>query len=130
MNRSELENYIAETYSVYAEFPWADSPSYAVFRHSNNRKWFALVMDIPKEKLGLSDSGMLDILNVKCEPVMIDFLRTEPGFFPAYHMNKTNWITVALDGSADAEKIKMLLDMSFNLTAKKIKSPKSKVSNN
>lgn len=121
MNRKELEDYIADVYGVCGEFPWADAPSYAVFRHSNNRKWFALVMDIPKEKLGLSDKGMLDILNVKCEPVMIDCLRTEPGFFPAYHMNKTNWITVALDGSVNHEKIKMLLDISYNLTAPKVR---------
>lgn len=121
MNRKELEEYIAETYSTYPEYPWADAPDYAVFRHSNNRKWFALVMDIPKERLGLTDNGLIDILNVKGEPVMIDFLKNETGFFPAYHMNKTNWITIALDGSVPSEKVKMLLDMSFDLTAQKVK---------
>ena len=49
-------------------------------------------------------------------------LITENGFYPAYHMNKSNWITVALDGSADNEKIKFLLDMSFDLTSKKTKN--------
>ncbi len=34
-------------------------------------------------------------------------------------MNKEKWITAALDGSADSEKIKSLLDMSFDLTAVK-----------
>lgn len=37
------------------------------------------------------------------------------GFFGAYHMNKTNWISVALDGSADDEKVKMLVDLSFEI---------------
>ena len=64
----------------------------------------------------------LDILNVKCDPIMIGSLITENGFYPAYHMNKSNWITVALDGSADDEKIKFLLDMSFDLTSKKTKN--------
>ena len=36
-------------------------------------------------------------------------------------MNKDKWISVALDGSADDEQIKMLLDMSYELTAVKIK---------
>lgn len=121
MNRKELEAYIAEIYDTYPEYLWADTPNCAVFRHSNNRKWFALVVDIPKEKLGLTNKGMIDILNVKGEPVMIDFLKNETGFFPAYHMNKTNWITVALDGSVPSEKVKMLLDISFDLTAQKIK---------
>lgn len=39
-------------------------------------------------------------------------------------MSKTNWITVALDGSVSDDKIKMLLDMSFDLTSPKI--PKNK----
>lgn len=119
MNRKELETFIFETYGAKAEFPWAKYPSYAVFRHSSNQKWFALVMRISKEKLGLQGDEMLDILNVKCDPVIIGSLRMESGFYPAYHMNKSNWITIALDGSVSDEKIKMLLDISFELTDSK-----------
>lgn len=121
MNRDEWINYIAGTYDEDADCPWAKYPKDMVFRHSNNRKWFALIMEIPKEKLGIPGDGMLDILNVKCDPVLIDSLRKEPGFFPAYHMNKTNWVTVALDGSVDDDRIKLVLDMSFELTARKVK---------
>ena len=35
-------------------------------------------------------------------------LLMENGFFPAYHMRKDSWITVALDGSVADDKIKML----------------------
>ena len=42
-------------------------------------------------------------------------------FFDAYHMNKTNWISVALDGTADDEKVKMLFDLSFEMTKNKKK---------
>ena len=45
---------------------------------------------------------------------------------PAYHMNKANWISVSLDGSVSDEKVKMLIDMSFRLTAPKIKKVKIK----
>ena len=34
-------------------------------------------------------------------------------------MSKSSWISVALDGSVEDEKIKMLLDRSFELTSKK-----------
>ncbi len=119
MNRMELEAFIFETYAVKAEFPWERYPSYMVFRHSGNQKWFALVMRISKEKLGLQEDEMLDILDVKCDPIMIGSLRMEPGFYPAYHMNQSNWITIALDGSVSHEKIKMLLDISFDLTDSK-----------
>lgn len=121
MNREELKKYIADTYDVDADFPWSKSPDSAVFRHVNNKKWFALVMEVPKVRLGLAGDGVMDIMNVKCEPIMMGAFRSEPGIYPAYHMNKENWLSVALDGSADDNKIKILLDMSFHLTANKIK---------
>lgn len=74
-------------------------------------------MDVPKSKLGLDGDEILDVVNFKCDRILIDSLTAEPGFFPAYHMNKENWITVALDGSVSDEKILMLLDISFELTA-------------
>ena len=122
MNRLELKKYIAETYGIEPDCPWIKNPNFEVYRHSNNKKWFALIMSVAKEKLGICENGMIDILNVKCDPIMIGSLITENGFYPAYHMNKSNWITVALDGSADDEKIKFLLDMSFDLTSKKTKN--------
>ncbi|MBQ9992472.1 MAG: MmcQ/YjbR family DNA-binding protein, partial [Firmicutes bacterium] len=101
--------------------PFAQYPDTAVFRHANNRKWFAVVIAVQKNKLGLSGEGIIDIINLKCSPILSGSLRSEAGFFPAYHMNKTNWISAALDGSADSQKIKWLLDLSYDLTAKKIK---------
>lgn len=121
MNKSELQKHIEEAYSTAPDFPWESTPDAAVYRHENNRKWFALVMTIPKTRLGIRSDGMIDIVNLKCDPLLVGSLRSEPGVFPAYHMNKDKWISVALDGSADDEQIKMLLDMSFELTAIKIK---------
>lgn len=37
-------------------------------------------------------------------------------------MNRENWITAALDGSAEDEIIKTLLDLSYHATASKIRS--------
>lgn len=96
-----------------------------VFRHAGNKKWFALIMSVPKEKLGLQGTELLDVVNVKCDSVMIGSLRMERGFFPAYHMNKGNWITIALDHSVDGEKIRLLLDMSYELTAPKSKNSRT-----
>ena len=63
----------------------------------------------------------MDVVNLKCDPIMVGSLRSRSGFFPAYHMNKESWITVALDGSVPDDMIKMLLDMSFHATAVTIK---------
>lgn len=119
MNRAELKNLILEAYNVQPDFPWLKYPNYEVFRHNDSKKWFALIMDVPKSKLGLQGPGTLDVVNFKCDALLIGSLRCETGFFPAYHMNKDRWITVALDGSASDEKIKMLLNESYEATTSK-----------
>ena len=87
MTRTELAQYILETYSTEPDYPWLKSPTFAVFRQSSNRKWFALIMDIPRDKLGLPGTELLDIVNLKCDPLLIGSLRRMPVIIPAYHMN-------------------------------------------
>ncbi len=125
MNRDDLEQFINENYNAESDYPWLKYPNYEVFRHSNNRKWFALIMDIPKNKLGLPGTDIIDVVNFKCDPLLIGSLLKEAGFFPAYHMNKESWITVALDKSVNDDTIKMLLDMSYDATALKTHKKKS-----
>lgn len=117
MNRSQLKQYITEQYNSDEDYPWVKFPDYCVFRHKNNQKWFALIMDIPRSKIGLAGDEKISVINVKCDPIMLGSLLREEGFFPAYHMSKASWITIALDGSVDDEKIKFLVDTSYTLTA-------------
>ena len=117
MSRSNIEKHILKIYGCAPQYLWLKFPNYAVYRHSENRKWFAVVMDIPKRKLGINQDGIIDIINVKCDPLLIGSLLKEK-FFSAYHMNKGTWITIALDGSVKAEEVKWLIDISFDLTKK------------
>lgn len=119
MDRTELEKYIRNNYGTVPDHPWIKHPNYGVFRHSSNKKWFAVIMDVPKVKLGLQGEEVLQVVNFKCDPILIGSLLGEKGFFPAYHMSKASWITVALDGSVADDKMKLLLDMSFEVTAPK-----------
>ena len=61
---------------------------------------------------------IIDVLNVKCDPLLIGSLRLKPGFYPAYHMNKDKWISIAMDGSVPSEEIKELVELSYQLTRK------------
>ena len=121
-NRENLDKYISEVYGVTAEFPWIQYPGFAVYRHGSNKKWFAVVMNLPMSKFGLSDDKTVDVVNLKCDPIMTGSLHKENGIFPAYHMNKSHWISVLLDGSVDDERLKWLLDISFDLTNSKTKN--------
>ena len=121
MNRSKFEKIIIDNYNCTYDYPWAQYPTFRVFRHSNNKKWFAVIMDIPKNKLGLKSNEIISVVNLKCDSLLIGSLLLEDGFYPSYHMNKNNWISVALDSTADDEKLKMLLDMSFDATSSRTK---------
>ncbi len=123
MDRQVIFDYAEKRYGTKPEYLWTSYPYYAVLRHSDNQKWYGIVMDVPKSKLGLTgtDVAMVDILNVKCEPVMADLLRKSPGFFPGYHMNKKYWVSILLDGMVSEDKILDMLDMSFTNTMKKRK---------
>ena len=59
MDRQMVFDYINKTYRTPPEYPWRRYDSNAVFRHADNRKWFALVMDVQGDKLGLSVSVKL-----------------------------------------------------------------------
>ena len=124
MNREALDKYIENVYGVTAEFPWLSAPTFAVYRHESNQKWFAVIMEIPKAKLGIDEEGNINVVNLKSDPLLIGSLILDNGIYPAYHMNKNHWITVRLDGSVEEDKIEWLLGLSFELTDKKLKENK------
>ncbi len=117
MTREQLKAHIEEVYGVQAEQPWKDDPTDEVFRRPDSRKWFGLIMQIPERYVRQGDK-IITALNVKCEPFMVAGLVRDEGIYPAYHMNKTHWITVDLASVPD-EKIKVLIDVSYNLVAPK-----------
>jgi len=122
MTKYELENLILENYGVTAEHPFEDDLDTAVFRHASNRKWFAIIMSVPRSKLGINDPSVINIVNFKCDEEVAYSMVQESGIYPAYHMNKRHWISVALDGSVDDSTIEWLLGISFELTFHKKKT--------
>lgn len=117
MTRQAFEQYIAEYYGVCADYPWDGDSETAVFRHVHNKKWFALVMTLSSRLLG-EEGDAMDVVNLKCDPMMVGALCGDDGIYPAYHMNKTHWITVALDERVEDDKLLWLLAQSAELTAK------------
>lgn len=124
MDIDELTRYIFDTYSAEAEYLFRHYPELCVFRRPDNRKWFAAAKPIPWRGLGLERDGEVEILNVKCDPILLGSLRGRPGFLPAWHMNKDNWITVLLDGTVEDREIEGLLSISYDLTGPKPRARK------
>ena len=117
MDQAELARYARETYGTEAEHLFPETPETYILRHRENRKWYAVVMSVPRKKLGLSGEDPVFLLDVKCGPLLSGSYLGTPGVVPAWHMNKTHWLGVLLDGSAPAETVKELLEISRRLTA-------------
>ncbi len=79
-------------------------------------------MKVSLTKFGFDDEKIIQVINLKCDPLMSGSLRLQEGIYPAYHMNKNSWISVFLDGSVDIEQIEFLIDMSYTLTSPKRKN--------
>ena len=121
--RQRVTEYIRDRYAAEAEHLWAKYPNYAAFRHPASKKWLALVVDIPRNRLGLEGDGDVDIMDVKCGSLMVGSLLAQDGFLPAYHMSKSSWISVLLDETVPDEQIYPLLELSYDSVAPKTKKP-------
>lgn len=116
MDKDQLIEYVRNKYNAQPEYLWAKYPEYFVLRHKSNKKWFAVTLYVPKNRIGLSGEGGVYMTDVKCDPLMKGSFLKSSGVIPAYHMNKANWIGILLDGTASREDIEVLLDMSYELT--------------
>lgn len=66
-------------------------------------------------------------INLKCDPERAVQLREQYACItPGYHMNKTHWNSMPLDGSLKPELIRELLDHSFNLIFNSLSAKKRK----
>lgn len=124
--REEVLAFIKKEYGVTAERLWAKSPENEVLRHTDSKKWFGIIMAVRKDRLGMIGDGYVDVINVKLDPMLIDMLRQQEGFLPAYHMNKVSWISIRLDGSVAMDTIYDLIDQSFQATASRKKKKELK----
>lgn len=116
---NRIASAILERYSVEPDFPWDDGRYSAagVFRHSNNNKWFGLLMNIDRKLLDKSaQKGIIDVLNLKADENKVPVLHKVKGIYPAYHMNHSKWISVTLDDTLADSDVMDLVDESFRLT--------------
>ncbi len=118
LQSKEIIEYVREKYSSELEHLWEDTPENAVWRRMDNNKWYAALLTVKREKLGLVGEGTAEVINLKATPERVTELLNVKGVFPAYHMNKKHWYTVVLDGNLQTEFICSLIDESFECVKK------------
>jgi len=109
---------VQEKYGNQLEYLWEKSPDTAVLRHEEgSKKWYAVLMRIPWDKLDKDREGLVEAVNLKHDQVADLLLQNV--IYPAFHMNKRYWISLALDDSLLDEEVLELIKRSWNLTVKK-----------
>lgn len=114
MDRQEIFKLVRKKYGTEPDYPWGDWN--AVLRHKSTGKWYGVILEVKGSKLGLENDRIVDVLNVNADPVLIGSLLSLPGYYPAYHMNKGNWISILFGENVLDRNIQNLLQMSYELT--------------
>lgn len=108
--------YAKEKYGDELEFLWQKFPKNAVLRKAETKKWYAVFCIVDKTKLGLQESGLVEIVNLKLDPQDVLAFVDNQFCFKAYHMNKKHWISVLLTGKTlPLKQLCKFLDESYAL---------------
>lgn len=118
MTRQEFIDYCLDTYGTAADYPFDEDFETAVFRHVNNRKWYAIMMYVSRRKFGFDSDDVIDVVNLKLPLEMFGSFSEADGVYPAYHMNKLHWISVLLPDVSD-DLVAFLVHASYEATRDK-----------
>ena len=129
LQANRLASYVKKEYDVDPDFPWPKAPTFGVIRNKDNNLWFGLFIEVEEDKLAPGVKGHVAI-NLKSEKHLHNDLLKVEGIYPAWHMNKKNWVSVSLNDTLSDEFIQSLIDSSYNETvgkqAKKVYQRKKK----
>lgn len=115
----EIIEYIKQKYNDELEFLWEKFEDVAIWRNKQNEKWYGLIMKISEQKLGIESEKIIEVIDIRYQKEEVQNIVDNKKIFPGYHMNKKSWITIKLDNSIETDKIKELIDNSYNISLKK-----------
>ena len=122
MTIENLIKYVESEYGIKYDTPFKES-DILIFRQKGNKKWFGAVLPVEKNKITGNESRIVDVLDLKCDPMLRQPLLQNKGVYVAYHMNKVHWISVILE-EVSLEEVVPLVEMSYDLIKNKTKSKK------
>ena len=118
MTKQQLLDYCLNTYGTSPDYPFDEDFETAVLRHTDNRKWYAIVMRVSRRKFDFDSDEVIDVVNLKLPMEMFGSFGVADGVYPAYHMNKLHWLSVLLLDAPD-DVVQFLVNVSFEATRNK-----------
>lgn len=115
----EIISYITNKYGDELEYLWPKFPKNAIWRRKDNKKWYAILMVVPKRRLKIDSDDEIEIIDLRANEVEIEELIDNKTIFEGYHMNKKNWITICLNYSVSSKKLFEFIDKSYYIAKKR-----------
>ncbi len=116
MNNAMCEKYLMAKPEATKDYPFGEDV--AVYKVKG--KMFA-TLGLGKRITGEANDKIYWWMNLKCDPDEAFILRDVfPSVMAGYHMNKTHWNTIILDGSIPQGEIERMMDNSFKLVVSKM----------
>ena len=120
MTKQQFLSHCLNTYGTLPDYPFDEDFETAVLRHTDNRKWYVIIMRVSRRKFGFDSDEVIDVVNLKLLIEMFGSFGASDGVYPAYHMNKLHWISVLLPDAPD-DVVQFLVNVSFEVTKDKRK---------
>jgi predicted DNA-binding protein (MmcQ/YjbR family) len=108
MNFKILSKYCLSKQGAKEDYPFGKD----VFVAKIASKMFALI----------SERNDQPNISLKCDPFLAENLRQQyPAITPGYHLNKSHWNTINIDGSLTESELIQMIDHSYELVFKSLK---------
>ena len=125
ISKEDILSYIENLDGAFYDMPFKGDFSTTVLRRKNAKKsgnsWFGAVIAAPEKyflRYGVPVPEDRTVLCLKCPPDLQPFLCAEYAgrIMPAYHMNKTHWISIVIYSDVPREEIEKLIVLSYDIT--------------
>jgi len=104
MNRESIVSHCLDKPGAREDYPFGPEP---------------LVVKVGSKMFALVSGSEPVHISLKCDPDTAIMLRQEfEAVKPGYHLNKTHWNTVVVDGSVPEKDVRWMIDHSYALVLK------------
>ena len=107
--------YIKDKYNDDLEFLWEKFVDNGIWRNKKNKKWYAALLTVKATYFDIDSNDIVEVIDLRYEKGKTSDIIDNKKVFPGYHMNKSSWITIKLDGTMDNLELFKLIDNSYNI---------------
>lgn len=115
--REKLDAYVKEKYNIKPETLPFSHEDYAIYRHPDTGRWFAVFIVKERKEFGLIGDGEAEIVSFRIrDKLMADILLQQPGYLGGFPAVNWNWISAVMDGTVPLDDLCRWIDESYDAT--------------